>query len=55
MGSVDCTHLAQNRDQWWALVDTVMNSQVLRIVGISLVAEEFLASEEGLVSMEFVI
>jgi hypothetical protein len=22
---VDCVHLAQDRDQWWDLVDTVMN------------------------------
>jgi hypothetical protein len=24
-GGIDCTHLAQYRDQWRALVDTVMN------------------------------
>jgi hypothetical protein len=27
-GGVDWIHLAQNRDQWWALVNTVMNLQV---------------------------
>jgi hypothetical protein len=25
---VDWIHLAQDRDQWWALVNTVMNLQV---------------------------
>jgi hypothetical protein len=24
-GDVDWIHLAQNRDQWWAIVNTVMN------------------------------
>jgi hypothetical protein len=28
-GSVECIQLAQDRDQWRALVDTVMNLQVL--------------------------
>jgi hypothetical protein len=27
-GVVDWIHLAQDRDQWWALVKTVMNFQV---------------------------
>jgi hypothetical protein len=26
--SVDWIHLAQSRDQWWALVNTVMNLRV---------------------------
>jgi hypothetical protein len=25
---VDCMHLAQDRDQWWAVVSTVMNLRV---------------------------
>jgi hypothetical protein len=28
-GSVDCIQLAQDRDWWWALVNTVMNLRVL--------------------------
>jgi hypothetical protein len=28
-GSVDWIQVAQDRDQWWALVNTVMNLQVL--------------------------
>jgi hypothetical protein len=27
-GDVDCTHLAQDRDRWWVLVNTVMNLRV---------------------------
>jgi hypothetical protein len=28
-GSVDCIHLAQDRDRWRALVDTVMNLRII--------------------------
>jgi hypothetical protein len=28
-GGVECIQLAQDRDQWWAVVKTVMNLQVL--------------------------
>jgi hypothetical protein len=28
-GCVEWIHLAQDRDQWWAVVNTVMNLQVL--------------------------
>jgi hypothetical protein len=27
-GDVDCIHWAQDRDKWWALVNTVMNLRV---------------------------
>jgi hypothetical protein len=29
LGSVEWIHLAQDRDQWWAVVNTVMNLWVL--------------------------
>jgi hypothetical protein len=28
MGGMDWIHLAQDRDQWWVLVNTVMNFRV---------------------------
>jgi hypothetical protein len=28
MGGVDWIHLTQDKDQWWALVNTVMSVQV---------------------------
>jgi hypothetical protein len=28
-GSVEWTQLAQDRDRWWAIVNTVMNLQIL--------------------------
>jgi hypothetical protein len=27
-GGVDWFHLAQDRDQWWSLVNTIMNNYV---------------------------
>jgi hypothetical protein len=30
---MDWIHLAEDRDQWWVLVNTVMNLQVPEIVG----------------------
>jgi phenylalanine-4-hydroxylase len=54
-GDVDWIHLAQDRDRWRALVNTVMNLRV------SKKCREFLdwlnvllASQEGLCSMELV-
>jgi hypothetical protein len=32
---VDCMHLAQDRDQWWDLVNMVMNFQIHKWWGIS--------------------
>jgi hypothetical protein len=43
-GGMDWIDLAQDRDQWRALVNTVMNLQV---------AVQLAASQEGLSSMEF--
>jgi len=30
---MDWIHVAQNRDQWWALVNTVMNLRLLQQAG----------------------
>jgi hypothetical protein len=38
---------AQNRDQWWALVNTAMNLRFHKMLGISGAAEQLLASQEG--------
>jgi hypothetical protein len=32
---VDYIHLIQDRDQWWAAVNTVMNFSFYKILGIS--------------------
>jgi hypothetical protein len=32
---VDWIHLAQDRDMWWALVNTIMSLQVIQKQGIS--------------------
>jgi hypothetical protein len=50
---MDWIDLAQDRDQWRALVDTVMNLWE-KMLGNSLVAAQLAASEEGLISMELV-
>jgi hypothetical protein len=50
--SVDGIHLAPNRDQWRSLVDMVMDLsdsvKIVKMMGISRVAEQLLASQEGL-------
>jgi hypothetical protein len=36
---VDCIDLAESRDRWWAVMNAVMNFRVLKMRGISLLAE----------------
>jgi hypothetical protein len=53
--SVDWTHLALDKGQRRALVNTVMNLRLpKKILGISLVDQQLLASLEGLSSMQLV-
>jgi hypothetical protein len=51
-GGMDWIDRAQDRDQWRALVNTVMN---LRVLGNFRVATRLAASQEGLSSMELFI
>ena len=50
-GCMDWIDLARNRDRWMALVNVVMNLRVTKITGISRLAENRSASQEGLCSM----
>jgi hypothetical protein len=47
-------NVAQDSDKWQAVVKVVMNFQVQNKLGISGLAEELLASQEGLCSTELV-
>jgi hypothetical protein len=44
---MDWTNLAQDREQWLALVNAAMDSGFHKMLGISRVVEQLLVSEEG--------
>jgi hypothetical protein len=51
---VDSIHLVQNRDQWRALLKTVMEYGLQKMQGIFRIVEQLLASQERLCSMKCV-
>jgi hypothetical protein len=53
-GGTDWIDLAQDRDQWRALVNTAMHFGFHKLEGNSQVAAQLAASEEGLNSMNLV-
>jgi hypothetical protein len=55
MGGIDWIYLAQDRDQWRALVNTVRTFGFYKMFENSCVPERLAAFEEGLSSMELVM
>jgi hypothetical protein len=54
MKNIDWIDMAQDRNRWRTLVNAVMNLRVHKMRGIFRIAEDLLASHEGLCSMELV-
>jgi hypothetical protein len=54
-GGMDWIDLAQDRCQWRALLNTVMNLQVPSNIGKFRMAAQLTASQEGLSSMALVV
>jgi hypothetical protein len=54
-GSMDWIDRAHDRDQWRALVNTVMNLGFHKMLGSSWVAAQLAASQEGMSSMKLIV
>jgi hypothetical protein len=52
-GCMDWINLAQDKDQWRALVITVMNLRIPKMLGNCRAAAQLAASKEGLSLMDF--
>ena len=52
---MDCIHLAQDGDKWWALVNIVMNFHIPQNAWNFLIVEELLVHREVPYSMESVV
>jgi hypothetical protein len=52
MEIVDLIHLVQDKDQWLAVVNGVMNLRFHKMLGIPWLAEQLVTSREGFSSME---
>ena len=53
-GNMDWIGLAQDRSRWWTLVHAV-TFEFYKMLGMFSLAENLLASQEGLCSMELVM
>ena len=54
MGSMDCCSVARDRDRWRALVNSINNRRFPLMRGISWLAGDLIASQEGHCSVELV-
>jgi hypothetical protein len=51
-GGMDWFDLAQDRDHWTALVNTIITFWIHKMLGNSCVAAQRAASQEGLISLQ---